>query len=367
MLASKLKELDPARILLLHSTQRLIVQELKNRAVEIIEDRVFNIANLLTKNEDKFDILQRLAKYKETQPAVLLIEGYELLAFLPEQRLLALSLTEFLIKMSNVHIVIISDTAPLFRLTKQDEYPHAETETVSSTTEELGWAKVFANFSKHYDWTPAKKYMPRTVGDVIQLIENESNGWAEMRDIEEAFKQYHCLVKMKDTNALITADNLQQFWKPAQIIGFFAMHGGALYRMKWELCTKDERYLLFQLASGCHVNPLNSEVLEHLMRRGYIYRDAGWHLVNDSFKRFVLHAERENDIAEWQADANTSIWSMLRIPVFTVVLVLLVVTVFSSGQAIDSALGILTAILGMIPLLLRNASLLKGSNSNIGE
>ena len=366
-LASKLKELNAARILLLHSTRQRIIREVEKRGIGLFEDTVFNIADLLTNTEGNFEILHRLTKCKAKQPAVLLIEGYELLAFLPEQRQLALSLTEFLIKMPGVHVVIVADTAPIFRLTKQDEYPHAESETVSSTTEELGWAKLFADFSKHYDWTPSKKYMPRAVGDVIHLIENESNGWAEMRDIEEAFKQYHRLVKMKDVNASINGENLQKFWKPSQIIAFFAMHGGALYRMKWELCTKDERYLLFQLASGCHVNPLNSEVLEHLMRRGYIYRDAGWHLVNDSFKRFVLHAERESDIAEWQADANTSIWSMLRIPVFTVVLVLLVVTVFSSGQAIDSALGILTAILGMIPLLLRNASLLKGGNSNIGE
>ena len=367
ILAAKLRKRDAARILLLHSTRQRIVREVGKRGVALFEGTVFNIADLLSKDQGNFDILYRLVKSKDEQPAILLIEGYELLAFLPEQRKLALSLTEILIKMPNVHIVIVADTAPLFRLTKQDEYPHAKTETLSSTTEELGWAKLFADFSKHYDWTPGKKYMPRAVGDVIHLIENESNAWAEMRDIEEAFKQYHRLVKMKDINAVITKENLQKFWKPSQIIGFFAMHGGALYRMKWELCTKDERYLLFQLASGCHVNPLNSEVLEHLMRRGYIYRDAGWHLVNDSFKRFVLHAERESDIAEWQADANTGIWSMLRIPVFTVVLVLLVVTVFSSGQAIDSALGILTAILGMIPLLLRNASLLKGGTTNIGE
>lgn len=367
ILTAKLKQTAAVRILLLHSTRQRIVHEVKTRDVTFFENTVFNIADLLNKEQGNFEILQRLSKHRKQTPMVLLLEGYELLAFLPEQRQLALSLTESLIKMSNVHLVIIADTAPIFRLTKQDEYPHAKTETVASTTEELGWAMLFANFSKHYDWTPGRKYMPRAVGDVLHLIENESNGWAELREIEEAFKDYHRLVKMQDTQAQLTAENLQQFWKPSQIIGFFAMHGGALYRMKWELCTKDERYLLFQLASGCHVNPLNSEVLEHLMRRGYIYRDAGWHLVNDSFKRFVLHAERESDVAQWQEDANTGIWSMLRIPVFTLVLVLLVVTVFSSGQAIDSALGILTAILGMIPLLLRNASLLKGSNTNIGE
>lgn len=137
--------------------------------------------------------------------------------------------------------------------------------------------------------------------------------------------------------------------------------------MKWELCTKNERFLLYQLASGGNANPLNIEVLEHLMRRGYINRDAGWHAVNDSFKRFILSAEREESIIEWQSDANSGIWSLLRIPIFTRVLVLLVVTVFSSGQAIDSAIGIMTAVLGMVPLLLRNVALLKGSSSALGE
>lgn len=366
-LFKQLNQTDAQQILLLHSNATRVNRRFIEAKKSLFSGGVLNIKNCLKQVDDKFELENRLNGLKNESPITVALEGYDELAFLPERRNLALELTQRLVVLKHVHIIIVADTAPIYRLIKQDEYPHLQEESVALATEELAWSNIFSRFDKMYDWTPAKKYMPRQIDDVLHLIENEANGWPELREIEASFKQYHRLVKLLDENAEVTANNLKQYWRPSQIIAYFAMHAGALYRMKWELCTKDERYLLYQLASGANVNPLNSEVLEHLMRRGYIYRDAGWHVLNDSFKRFVLHAEREESIAEWQNDANTGIWSMLRIPIFTVVLVLIVVTVFSSGQAIDSALGILTALLGMIPLLLRNVSLLKGGSTNLGE
>lgn len=354
-------------ILLLHSNGERVHNRFAKNNLRLYQNSVLNVKNLLKQVDEKFEIECNLEKKTGDSTVTLALEGYDELAFLSEKRNLALALTQRLMAMPRVHLLIVADTAPIYRLIKQDEYPHLQEESVALATEELAWANVFSRFSKIYDWTPAKKYMPRNVDDVRHLIENESNGWPELDQIKETFEEYHKLVKLDDPKAQLTASNLKTYWKPSQIIAFFAMHGGALYRMKWELCTKDERFLLYQLASGANVNPLNAEVVEHLMRRGYIYRDAGWHIINESFKRFVLHAEREESILDWQADANTGIWSMLRIPIFTVVLVLIVVTVFSSGQAIDSALGIMTAVLGMIPLLLRNVSLLKGGTTNLGE
>lgn len=358
---------DAQQILLLHSNAKRVNNRFKDAKKSLFGGGVLNIKNCLKQIDDKFELENKLNGLKNESPITVAMEGYDELAFLPERRNLALELTQRLIVLKHVHLLIVADTAPIYRLIKQDEYPHLQEESVALATEELGWSNVFSRFDKVYDWTPAKKYMPRQIDEVLHLLENEANGWPELREIEASFKRYHQLIKLQDENTEVTASNLKTNWKPSQIIAYFATHAGALYRMKWELCTKDERYLLYQLASGANVNPLNSEVVEHLMRRGYIYRDAGWHIINDSFKRFVLHAEREESIADWQNDANTGIWSMLRIPIFTVVLVLIVVTVFSSGQAIDSALGILTALLGMIPLLLRNVSLLKSGSTNLGE
>ncbi|WJG10290.1 hypothetical protein [Aliiglaciecola sp. LCG003] len=372
-IVARLSQTEPLRLLLLHSTKQRILAEFDKRKCRVFEQTVINIKSILGQTDGKFDILSRLSKEAKDQPegssepVILLLEGFEQLAFEKEVRRRAFNLTEILIKQSHLHVVISADTAPIFRLIKQDEYPNSDNAIISNSTEELGWAQLFCLFTKSYDWTPGRKYMPRAPDDVLHLIENEANGWAELREIEQSFKQYHRLIKLHDEQARITEENLKAVWKPSQIVAFFAMHAGALYRMKWELCTKNERFLLYQMASGANVNPLNAEVLEHLMRRGYIYRDAGWHIVNDSFKRFALHAEREESINEWQADANTGIWSMLRIPMFTIVLVLLVVTIFSSGQAIDSALGILTAVLGMIPLLLGNISLIKGGTTSFGQ
>lgn len=366
-IGSELKASKSIHLLLLHSTASKVSKELCKLGVSIYENKIFTIEDLLVKQSDNVSFVDKLISIDKGNIKTLVIEGYEDLAFMPERRLSALEFTKTILGLPHLNIVIVSDTAPIYRLIKQDEYPHLEESAVALAAEELGWSKVFAKFSKVYDWTPANKFMPKEVDDILQLVENEANGWPELRKIELAFNEYHAQIKLTDPNAKISAPNLHQHWKPNQIIDFFAVHAGALYRMKWELCTKNERFLLYQLASGGNANPLNIEVLEHLMRRGYIYRDAGWHVVNDSFKRFILSAEREESIIEWQSDANSGIWSLLRIPIFTMVLVLLVVTVFSSGQAIDSAIGIMTAVLGMVPLLLRNVALLKGSSSTLGE
>lgn len=360
-----LAENSPQHLLLLHCSGARIQQQSATLKIKLFEGTVLNIKNLLAKTDSKFDIEATIAKASSRHFVTVALEGLDELAFLPKERNLALALIQKIMVMPKVHLVIVADTAPIYRLIKQDEYPHLAEESVALATEELGWANIFSGFKKVYDWTPTKKYMPRDIEDVAHLIENEANGWPELRQIEAAFNQYHQRIKLGDIDAEINESNLKAHWRPSQIIAFFAVHGGALYRMKWELCTKNERFLLYQLASGANVNPLNSEVVDHLMRRGYIYRDAGWHIINESFKQFILHAEREESIHQWQAYANTGIWTMLRIPIFT--LVLIAITVFSSGQAIDSILGIMTALLGLIPLLLRNVSLLKGGSTNIGE
>ena len=104
-------------------------------------------------------------------------------------------------------------------------------------------------------------------------------------------------------------------------------------------------------------------VIEHLVRRGFLYRHKGWHLVNESFRRFILVAEDEATINDWLDNAGTGTWNVLRIPIFALLLVLLVIFVYSSGSSMNSLLSVATATLGLIPLLLKNISLLKGSGA----
>ena len=102
------------------------------------------------------------------------------------------------------------------------------------------------------------------------------------------------------------------------MIEYCGANFGADYRYRWELCTKAERLVLLQLAHGMQPNPMNIEPLEHLVRRGYVYRYYGWHIINESFKRFVLTAENKDTVAQWFEESQkvvgvTSVSQFLRL------------------------------------------------------
>jgi hypothetical protein len=83
-------------------------------------------------------------------------------------------------------------------------------------------------------------------------------------------------------------------------------------------------------------------------------------MVNRSFKRFALSAEKEETVAQWLEAAEESNWKYVRIPIVTLVLVLFGVLAYSVTDAIESVMAIMTGVLGIFPLLLRNFSAVRG-------
>ncbi len=142
-------------------------------------------------------------------------------------------------------------------------------------------------------------------------------------------------------------------------VQYIATHAGPIYRRRWSFCTKGEKLLLYQLAKGLMINPENKEPLEHLMRRGFIRRDPSWSIVNDSFARFVLTAEPESVYQEWVTASEQSLFKILRIPLMTAVIVILGILMYSSQESTESFLALATSVLALLPLLLRNLSLVR--------
>jgi hypothetical protein len=140
-------------------------------------------------------------------------------------------------------------------------------------------------------------------------------------------------------------------------------HAGPIYRRRWNFCTKEEKLLLYQLAKGLFINPANAEPLEHLMRRGFVRRDPYWKIANKSFARFVLTAEREQVYSKWVTASEQGLWKVLRIPLVTAALAILAILVFSAQEAIESFVALATSMLALLPLLLRNLSLVRSSSS----
>ncbi|WP_286266333.1 hypothetical protein [Thalassotalea atypica] len=340
----------------------------------IDDDRVSNIIQSLFDEAGEQEI---------TEQKTLFIEGFETIANDKEKRLLILDVLEALISVPKLNVVIFCEVAPLYMLTKQSEYPCAEHDEVNAQSSEVKrWSNLFRKFKKIYQWSASRKpYFGRieTLTADETLI-NEARGWPELKGVLHEFCQYHNYAKTQDeednldyelTLELLTQEQhdrvaknsgLSKYWQPSQIVEFFSGHAGALYRYRWELCTKAERLLLFQLANDFEPNPKNLAPIEHLTRRGYIYRDCGWHIINESFKQFILTAEPPEVMEEWLDEANDNIWRYLRIPFFALLIALLAIMAYAATDAIESALGVLTAILGLIPMAIRNFALFKGGS-----
>ena len=157
--------------------------------------------------------------------------------------------------------------------------------------------------------------------------------------------------------------SINQKWKNvSQVIDFFGTAAGAHYRYRWELCTTQERLLMINIANEHLPNPRNYIPLDHLVRRGFIFRDKGWHLVNHSFQKFVRTAEDRELVRAWVGEASESIWKYTRFPLLVLLFLLLAGLAYTATEAFQSFFGIFSAVLGAIPLVLRIFSFTRGGS-----
>ena len=367
-LMSKLQSDKPKRIQLLYSDAEEVISHLPE-ALSLYEQRAISVNECLDLVGSTNVFLAHLRAHlaQHSGNTIVALSGIDEIVLNVRIRLDALSFIEALLIEPRVHVILLSDTAPMYRLTKHEAYSQPSSDAKMDLDEKLRWAKLFSSFEKFYDWTPQRKSVLAEIHSAEDMLDHESNGWRILQKIRGKFEDYHQQVKATGDEKPLSAEVMNALWQPEQVVEFFQAHAGPFYRKQWELCTREEKITLYQMALGSKVNPQNMEVLNHLQRRGYIFRDKGWHIVNESFTRFILNAETEGTFADWLADAESGIWHYMRIPLFTLLLVLVVVIIFSSGQALDSVLGIVTAALGIIPLLLRNISLIRGGGAPAGE
>ena len=95
----------------------------------------------------------------------------------------------------------------------------------------------------------------------------------------------------------------------------------------WKLCTRDERLVLHQLATGKLANPENEDVIGSLIRHGLVKAAPRPQIADQDFRAFVCTAEASADIASWQRAASSTTWKTIRAPVIGGLLVLVLILV----------------------------------------
>jgi hypothetical protein len=133
-----------------------------------------------------------------------------------------------------------------------------------------------------------------------------------------------------------------------EIVGFILDAAEPYYRSMWELCSREERLVLIQLAQEGLVNPRRVELVRRLARRGLMLFDPRLRLMNESFQRFVRSVEAPERIAEWERTTEGMSWSRLGTPLYALAAVIIAILLFTEQAMFTSVLAIATGAAGTI-------------------
>ncbi len=125
------------------------------------------------------------------------------------------------------------------------------------------------------------------------------------------------------------------------------------YRKLWEWCGPREKLTLANLANEGFVNPNDVAVLHNLRRRGAVLPNVPPHVMNESFRRFVIQSADRREIAGWERELGSRRMAWVR---GVVIMILLVAALFLIATQPVEAKGVLSTIAAAGPatMALRN-------------
>jgi len=143
-----------------------------------------------------------------------------------------------------------------------------------------------------------------------------------------------------------------------QILEEFEDRAAPFYRRIWDACDSDERVVLEHVARHGLASAASRRIVRRLMARGLLRKDPALRLMNQSFARFVLEAERTREVAVLEQQADPSIWDRVRVPLGLAAVVAVAFLVATQREAFDATLSMAVGVSAAVPTLVKLATLL---------
>ena len=137
----------------------------------------------------------------------------------------------------------------------------------------------------------------------------------------------------------------------------------AYYRMIWNECSKEQKFVLAQLAIDGLLNPNNGRAVRQLVRRGLIVKDPQFRIMNESFRRFLRSAATPEMKQEWQRESRQSGWGKAHGVFFTTMLLIGVFLLTTQNELWQSSAGYVTTALGAFGTLAKLLNTVRGGGS----
>ena len=232
----------------------------------------------------------------------------------------------------------------------------------------LRWARVLAGFDVVAPQPPSLAAAPNPVSptepsapEALRALEIERAVWPELDRIHDTVAAEVDQIPL--FGAAAVGGSGAGALSPDQVAMRVAELADSHYRRQWMTCSVDERLVLIQLAAGRIVNAKDPVLLRGLITRGLVRRAPDLQLASASFAWFVRSAESRATVDAWEAGANESAWTSIRMPVFTLVAASAVIVLIAGGEATQSAMALLSAIAATVPALIERV----GARGSLGR
>nr|WKN34204.1 hypothetical protein K4G66_17640 [Tunicatimonas sp. TK19036] len=126
------------------------------------------------------------------------------------------------------------------------------------------------------------------------------------------------------------------------------------YFSLWNTCSKEEKYILYDLADDGFVNTENKQVLLRLMEKGLIFYDESFHIMNESFRNFILANIKSSEALEMEKELRKhGRWSVYSTVILILIVSLIFFVVFAHESIVNQFIALLAGITAAVPYLLR--------------
>ncbi len=333
---------------------------------------------------DLLDMLYgSLAEEKTDQKNfVVFIEHFEFAYNDPELNKIKLKILERLIDHESIAVNLSSEINPIniYEYYEQ-EIQRLETVLVAETEFYDGWLELRAllqEFKVDY-----KKWL-NLLGSFtkitvpLQLFDDSEHGAGE-ESIEESFKDS---LKPRVTNLLEKETlngnylyNLRSYFDGLFAINedensddYFSIHEDHIIKVQemsyayyfsiWNSLSKEERYIVYDIAKDKFVNTNNTDGILDLINKGILVYDHSLRLMNESFTNFVLSKVNSDEALEKELESRKEgSWSKTSAILILVIVALIVFISFGQMSILDDVNTLIGSLAAMFTLFLRVSGL----------
>ena len=135
----------------------------------------------------------------------------------------------------------------------------------------------------------------------------------------------------------------------------------------WGSLSKDEKFVLFDLAEDNIANYQNRDAILSLYYKGIIVFEGEPRLIHESLRDFILSEVKDIEVYKEKVEAQMeSSWGKFRLPFLAIVVIILFFVFYTQKETFNKVLAIITAFAAAIPTLtkLLGSSITKGKEGS---